>query len=104
MGAHYHCQRSEDTAQEAPQQPSSAVASVPFLLLAVVHRAVAVNVEAASPCPAVHARGPGAAVRSQQECIRRAAVVRIRLELDKVTKTVILNNGDKLSDALHLVR
>jgi len=50
-------------------------------------------------------RVPDIVVKNREnECIRRATVVGIRLELDKITKTVILNNGDKLSDALHLVR
>jgi len=37
-------------------------------------------------------------------CIRRATVIGIRLELDRVTKTVLLNNGDKLVNSLHVIR
>ena len=38
------------------------------------------------------------------DCIIRATVAGIRLELDGKTKTVLLNNGDALVNSLHLVR
>ena len=40
---------------------------------------------------------------NHHKLIRRATVAAIRFELDK-TKTVILNNGDKITNSLHLVR
>ena len=40
----------------------------------------------------------------EDTCIRRATVTGIRLELDGMTKTVLLNNGDTLTNSLHMVR
>ena len=38
------------------------------------------------------------------QCIRRAMVVAICLELDCRTKSILLNNGDRLVNSLHMVR
>ena len=40
----------------------------------------------------------------ENEFIKRATVVAIRLELDQTTKALILNDGEKLVNSLHLVR
>jgi len=37
-------------------------------------------------------------------CICRATIIGICLELNRVTKTVLLNNGDKLVNSLHMIR
>ena len=41
---------------------------------------------------------------TEQDLVRRATVTGIRLELDGTTKTVLLNNGDRVVGSLHKVR
>ena len=41
---------------------------------------------------------------TEQDLVRRATVTGIRLELDETTKTVLLNNGDRIVGSLHKVR